>query len=777
MSCLGAIRPLIPLPRILVGALAAAILLTLASSVEAAPSPRPNRRVCPGPLLGAASCHSRVVTDRRGTPLAGSGPSGYGPADFHGAYALPSNAATAQTIAIVDAYDDPTIESDLATYGATYGLPACTTANGCFRKVNQSGEEGSYPKEEGGWALEIALDVETAHAICQNCKILLVEASSAFFSDLSAAVNTAAALGATQISNSYGGGEYSGETSDATYDQPGIAVTVSAGDSGYAAEYPAASPFVVAVGGTTLNVGASHSYESESVWSGSGSGCSAYEPARAWQTADANWALTGCVAKRGVADVAADANPSTGASVYDTTKYRGQSGWFTVGGTSLSAPLIAGVFALAANGSGSYPAAQLYAHESDSPASLHDVTSGSNGSCGTIMCKGAAGYDGPTGVGTPNGIAAFGATAPVPAEFELTLEKSGEGEGTVSSEPAGIDCGSTCSAPYEEGTAVTLSASPAEGSEFNGWTGCDAESEGKCEVTMSGAKTVEAEFGLEPAAGPTQPLTLEKHPLGTGEGTVASNPAGIECGTACTSETQEFEEGSLVTLTASAAAGSIFKAWTGCAKDTSTPELEEETGAHGRRCTVHMTTALTVTAKFMAVSAITASKSAESSGAGTISSIPAGIACSAPCTTATALFEGTRTVLLRAVPVASSSGFDPESGWNGCDSVNGEGRCEVLASEAKSVEAEFTAIPSNTLSFEKAGAGYGTVTSSPAGISCGLLCLSAKASFLETKTVKLKETPKTGEEFGGWTGCDEVDGEGRCVVTTGTARTVTAEFK
>ena len=233
-----------------------------------------------------------------------------------------------------------------------------------FARSTRTGSKGSYPKKDAGWALEIALDVETAHGICQNCKILLVEANSNLFSDLKAAVNTAAALGATQISNSYGGPEFASEASDTAYDHPGIAITASAGDDGYAAEYPAASPYVVAVGGTTLNLGPSGSYGSETVWSGSGSGCSAYITARSWQTSDSNWALTGCGTKRGVSDVAADANPNTGASVYDTTKVEGQSGWFTVGGTSLSAPLIAGVYALAGGSSSDYPAADPYAHQS-----------------------------------------------------------------------------------------------------------------------------------------------------------------------------------------------------------------------------------------------------------------------------------------------------------------------------------------------------------------------------------------------------------------------------
>jgi len=388
-------------------ALGLAALLPAAAS--AAPPAQPQRPVCPGPVaLDYGRCHAQVVTDARGAPNAASTPTGYGPAQFHGAYQLPASASTAQTIAIVDAYDDPKIESDLAAYSATFGLPACTTANGCFSKVNQSGAPGPYPNANSGWALEIALDVEVAHAICPNCKILLVEASSNSLANLAAAVNTAAKLGATEISNSYGGSEFSSEVNDSAYNHPGIAVTVASGDSGYGAfGYPAASPYVVAVGGTTLSLGPGNAYGGETAWSGAGSGCSSYLAAPAWQVADPSWALTGCGAKRGVADVAADANPSTGAAVYDTVRYQGRSGWFQVGGTSLSSPLIAGVFALAGGASSAYPAAGLYFHQLDSPATLHDVTSGSNGTCSTIMCRGAAHYDGPTGVGTPNGVGAF----------------------------------------------------------------------------------------------------------------------------------------------------------------------------------------------------------------------------------------------------------------------------------------------------------------------------------------------------------------------------------
>ena len=393
--------------RQLVASAVATALFAVAPGLATA-SGQSQRPICPGPVVGAARCHAHVITDRSGRPLATSGPTGYGPAQFHGAYSLPATAPQVQTIAIVDAYDDSTIEKDLGTYSSTFGLPPCTTANGCFRKVNQSGVQGSYPQKNAGWALEIALDVETAHQICQNCKILLVEASSNSFANLAAAVDTAARLGATQISNSYGGSEFSSEAIDASFDHPGIAITASSGDSGYGADYPASSPYVIAVGGTTLNLvnlgSNAYAYGSEGVWGGSGSGCSAYLLAKSWQTSDPSWPRTGCDSKRAVADVAADADPNTGASVYDSTRYQGQSGWFKVGGTSLSAPLIAGVYALAGDaGSVQYPASLPYANR----AGLHDITSGSNGSCGTIMCNAATGYDGPTGLGTPNGSASF----------------------------------------------------------------------------------------------------------------------------------------------------------------------------------------------------------------------------------------------------------------------------------------------------------------------------------------------------------------------------------
>ncbi|MDH6128970.1 subtilase family serine protease [Kitasatospora sp. GP82] len=328
-------------------------------------------------------------------------PSGYGPSDLLSAYNLPAGGGAGQTIAIVDAYNDPNAESDLAVYRAQYGLPACTTANGCFKKVNQTGGT-KYPASNSGWAGEISLDLDMVSAIAPNAKIILVEANTASMTNLGTSVNTAVKLGAKFVSNSYGGSESSSDTSyDTSYfNHPGIAITVSAGDSAYGAQYPASSRYVTSVGGTALNRSSNARGWSESVWStssteGTGSGCSAYDAKPSWQKD------TGC-AKRTVSDVSAVADPATGVAVYQTY---GGSGWAVYGGTSASSPIIAGVYALAGTpSSGSYPSSFPYAHTS----SLNDVTTGSNGSCSpSYLCTAGTGYDGPTGLGTPNGTTAF----------------------------------------------------------------------------------------------------------------------------------------------------------------------------------------------------------------------------------------------------------------------------------------------------------------------------------------------------------------------------------
>ena len=395
------------------------------------------QKACGLSVAGFARCHAQVVTDSHNEPLASATvPSGsYGPVQFHSAYNLPctpggsvsSTCATPfsfgpQTIAIVDAYNDPTVENDLTVYSTAFGIPPCTKANGCLTVINQNGGS-SLPSTNSGWALEIALDTQVAHTICQTCKILLVEANSSSILDLGTAVNRAAAMGATVISNSYGGSEWSGETFyDTYYNHPGIAVTASSGDSGYGVEYPAASPKVTAVGGTTLQLFTDNTYASESVWNGTGSGCSSYESANVWQTSLPNWAVTNCGIHRAIADISADADPNTGAAVYDSTPYSGQSGWWIVGGTSLSSPLIASVYAL----TGSLPANTNEASLLYQNSTLfHDVLSGSNGNCLTIMCKGAIGYDGPSGLGTPNGLNGFLVSPITPVPTDTPTPTSG----------------------------------------------------------------------------------------------------------------------------------------------------------------------------------------------------------------------------------------------------------------------------------------------------------------------------------------------------------------
>lgn len=355
---------------------------------------------CAAVPVGYAACHAILRTDK--ARQTSSTPHGYFPADLQAAYNLTSASAAAgggQTIGIVDAYDDPKAESDLATYRSTFGLPPCTTANGCFRKVDQSGGT-HYPRANGGWAQEISLDLDMASAICPNCHLLLVEAKTASLANLGTAVNTAVALGATVVSNSYGGSDLSDASYGSYYNHPGVAITASSGDNGYGVEYPASSGYVTAVGGTSLTRdGATTRGWAETVWSGAGSGCSAYNAQPAWQsTVD-----TGC-ANRAVADVAADADPNTGVAVYDSYAYQGQSGWLQFGGTSVASPIIASVYALAGNAASVTYASYPYAH----PAALNDVTSGSNGTCSpSQLCTARAGWDGPTGLGTPNGVASF----------------------------------------------------------------------------------------------------------------------------------------------------------------------------------------------------------------------------------------------------------------------------------------------------------------------------------------------------------------------------------
>jgi subtilase family serine protease len=340
-----------------------------------------------------------------GPDVNASTPTGYTPAQMLTAYGfnLIDNQGAGQTIALVDAYDDASIEADLGVFDTQFGLPACTTANGCFTKIYAS---GTKPGTNSNWALEMSLDVEWSHAIAPQAKIILVEAANQSDSALLGAVNVAVKNGATVVSMSFGLTEFSTETTaDKIFKAAGVTFVASSGDSGHGVFYPSASPYVVAVGGTTLSLNASGVWQSETAWScsrliiceldgGSSGGQSVYEAEPSYQTGVQS------SGKRGVPDVAYDANPSTGVPIYDS----GQSGWVQVGGTSMGSPQVAAMFAIAnsmrvLNGKTNLTQPQQYLY-ADAEADYHDITSGKNGSCGAL-CTAGPGYDYVTGVGSP----------------------------------------------------------------------------------------------------------------------------------------------------------------------------------------------------------------------------------------------------------------------------------------------------------------------------------------------------------------------------------------
>ncbi len=493
---------------------AGALALCLPGAAAGAVSPLPAadyavRSVCAAPAPGYAGClavrlvpltaSARARTHplgmTRNRPIASSSPAegvdGLRPQDLRSAY-FPSEppeapASEPQTIALVDAYDDTNAEADLNVYAEELGLPVlskCTAGAvaDCFEKVNQHGEATNLPAAEGGWALETSTDIEVAHAICQNCRILLVEANSSSYEDLEQAEETAVALGATEVSNSWGGQELPFDSP--AFDHPKTVITAAAGDDGYlnwtekggssyfpGADYPASSPHVVAVGGTRLTLGGG-TRQSETVWNdgeangAAGGGCSEWFTAPSWQQGVADWTAVGCSSKRAVADVSADADPYTGVAVYDSVPYPSEEeglgatvlDWVPIGGTSVASPIVASVFALAGGASGvAYPAKTLYTRLG-SPSgfpSLYDVAEGGNGKCdgaypaggcsgslasrldcgkGASICNAAPGYDGPTGVGAPDGVAAFEPESEeehvkrVAAEAKATEEKQVEEE-------------------------------------------------------------------------------------------------------------------------------------------------------------------------------------------------------------------------------------------------------------------------------------------------------------------------------------------------------------
>ncbi|MFE7753333.1 carboxypeptidase regulatory-like domain-containing protein [Streptomyces sp. NPDC057428] len=357
-----------------------------------------------------ALCFAMRVKDvhgGKGVRAASEAPAGLAPSDLLSAYNLPANGGAGATIAVIAAYDNPNAAADLALYREQFGLP--TLEDGQFVKVNQRGDEGDYPSPDSGWAAEIALDLDMVSAVAPKAKIILVEADSGALTNLGASVDTAVELGATYVSNSYGLNytDTSGTADNSSfvefaqrhYDHPGVAMVASSGDTGYGVTFPASAPTVTAVGGTSLvRNGSTARGWNESVWAGTGSGCSAFLAKPVYQKD------SGCE-QRTVTDVSAVADPETGVAVYNTYGEYGE-GWGQYGGTSASAPIIAATYALAGPvADGTQPAAYPYANRR-----LNDITSGSNStrSCSpAYLCKAAVGYDAPTGLGTPNGTAAF----------------------------------------------------------------------------------------------------------------------------------------------------------------------------------------------------------------------------------------------------------------------------------------------------------------------------------------------------------------------------------
>ena len=416
--------PRLPRVSLMIAALAVTTLMTAGAALALRPAPSPTGSTTGAqPQLSAntpanrnsvqqkgfARCLAMIRTASPGTIRAqASGPpaSALGPADIQSAYKLPAGGG-GQTVAIVDAYGDSHAEDDLAVFRSQYGLPPCTTENGCFRKVDQNGGT-NYPADDPGWGEETSLDLDAVSAACPACNILLVQGDTPSFDSLGAAVDTAVSLGAKFVSNSYGvpGEEPSEGSYDHYYDRAGVAVVVASGDSGNVTEWPATNPNVVAVGGTRLTKdGTVARGWTEATWGvdqagqyGSGSGCSPYEPRPDYQAG----IDTNCPNNKATADIAADADPASGLATYDTL---GVDGWLQVGGTSLAAPLVTAMYAMAGSPApDTYPVTYPYG-DPQRADDLFDITDGANGSCGNVLCQAGPGWDGPTGLGTPNGVA------------------------------------------------------------------------------------------------------------------------------------------------------------------------------------------------------------------------------------------------------------------------------------------------------------------------------------------------------------------------------------
>lgn len=400
------------------------------------------RALCSNPGRGQAHCQLEAAVGSNGQPLTGTPDSlaGYGPAQFHTAYNLPCTPGGSvqsvcsapssfgpQTIAIVDAGNfsggSSGLASSLADYDQYYSLPSCTLTNGCLNVVNQSGSSSSLPGTVStNWSDEIVLDVETAHMVCQTCAIVLVEANDATITNLAIAEEEAASFDPVSISNSWGG-SFDETAYDSDFVHPGIATVAATGDTGSigsGADWPADNPDVVAVSGTTLELNEDNSWASESVWSDSGGGCSDYYSAPSWQTSLSDWAENGCGTYRAFGDVSADADPNTGATINIS------STWYEFGGTSLAAPIIASIFALT-GGIPSNVTASSIPYDYYGGSDFHNISSGSDCvSEGQQHCTASAGFNTPSGIGSPNGINGFMSLPSQPTNLKATYDSGTE---------------------------------------------------------------------------------------------------------------------------------------------------------------------------------------------------------------------------------------------------------------------------------------------------------------------------------------------------------------
>lgn len=443
-------------------ALAGAAIGVLPAAATAGGTPRPpaarsQTAACAAVPSGFSTCLVHVwhpsrgrganspLHRRRGTTgpgLQAATPSGYGPAVIAKAYGFTTGGGTGETIAIVDAFGDPAITSDLATFDSEYGLPCAS----CFKKVNQSGGT-TYPRSTAGWDLETSLDVEWAHALAPKAHVLLVEANTNSDASLFSAVSYAASQ-ASYVSMSWGGPETSSETTlDSYFLKTGVSFFAASGDTHSEVIYPSSSPDVVSVGGTTLNVKSTGAWSSETAWSTAGGGCSRYESASPPQATYPTYdqANATCAGKRAAPDISLDANPSTGVAVYDSVTVTGLTGWIQVGGTSASTVMVASHAAETGN---VVDAARVYG----TSLKIYNVTTGSNGH----PCE--TGYNLCTGLGSWN--TAVGTVRSAPAgtlRFATSPQKLTAGRASTA-----IDVSLSAAAPAG-GVTVTVSSSSTSG--------------------------------------------------------------------------------------------------------------------------------------------------------------------------------------------------------------------------------------------------------------------------------------------------------------------------